>query len=62
VGRPEGKRPLIRPRHRWVDNIEIYLREIGWGGRDWIDLPRSRDGCFVHGNESSGSTKYEILE
>jgi hypothetical protein len=32
VGRPEGKRPLRRPRHRWVDNIKMDLREIGWDG------------------------------
>jgi hypothetical protein len=40
VGKPEGKRPLERPRRRWVDNIKIDLREIGWDGRDWFDLPR----------------------
>jgi hypothetical protein len=38
VGNPDGKRPLGRPRRRWVDNIKIYLREIGWDGGDWIDL------------------------
>jgi hypothetical protein len=38
VGKPEGKRPLGRPRHRWVDNIKMDLREIGWDGMDWIDL------------------------
>jgi hypothetical protein len=38
VGKPEGKRPLGRPRRRWVDNIKIYLREIAWDGIDWIDL------------------------
>jgi hypothetical protein len=36
VGKPEGKRPLGRPRHRWVDNIRIVLGEVGWGGVDWI--------------------------
>jgi hypothetical protein len=35
---PEGKRPLGRPRRRWVDNIKMDLREIGWDGMDWIDL------------------------
>jgi hypothetical protein len=35
VGRPEGKRPLARPRRRWVDNIKIDLREIGWDGMVW---------------------------
>jgi hypothetical protein len=38
VGKPEGKRPLGRPRGRWVDNIKMDLREIGWGVMDWIDL------------------------
>jgi hypothetical protein len=40
VGKPEGKRPLWKPRRtsRWVDNIKIDLRERGWGGMDWIDL------------------------
>jgi hypothetical protein len=36
VGKPEGKRPLGRPRRRWVNNIKIDLREIGWDGMDWI--------------------------
>jgi hypothetical protein len=43
VGKPEGKRPLGRPRRRWVDNIKMDLRAIGWGGMDWIDLFRDRD-------------------
>jgi hypothetical protein len=38
VGKPEGKRPLGRPRRRWVDNIKMDLREVGWDGMDWIDL------------------------
>jgi hypothetical protein len=38
VENPEGKRPLGRPRRRWVDNIKMDLREIGWAGMDWIDL------------------------
>jgi hypothetical protein len=37
VGKLEGKRPL-RPRRRWVDNIKMGLREIGWDGVDWIDM------------------------
>jgi hypothetical protein len=36
--KPEGKRPLRRPRHRWVDNIEIDLQEVRCEGMDWIDL------------------------
>jgi hypothetical protein len=43
VGKPEGKRPLGRPRRRWVYNIKIDLREIGWGYMDWIDLAQDRD-------------------
>jgi hypothetical protein len=43
VGTPEGKGPLGRLRHRWEDNIEMDLREIGWGGMDWIDLAQDRD-------------------
>jgi hypothetical protein len=42
VGKPEGKRPLGRARHRWVDNIKMDLREIGWDGMDWIDLVQDR--------------------
>jgi hypothetical protein len=38
VVKPEGKRILGRPRCRWVGNIKIYLREIGWGGMGWIDV------------------------
>jgi hypothetical protein len=43
VGKSEGKRPLERPRRRWVDNIKIDLREIGWDGMNWIDLAQDRD-------------------
>jgi hypothetical protein len=43
VGKPEGKRPLGRPRRRWEDNIKMDLTEIGWGGMDWIDLAQDRD-------------------
>jgi hypothetical protein len=43
VGKPEGKRPLGRPRCGWVDNIKIDLREIGWDGMDWIDLAQDGD-------------------
>jgi hypothetical protein len=42
VGKPEGKRPLERPRRRCVDNIKINLREIGLDGMDWIDLSQDR--------------------
>jgi hypothetical protein len=43
VGKPEGKRPLGRPRRRWVDNIKMDLIEIRWDGKDWIELARNRD-------------------
>jgi hypothetical protein len=43
VGKPERKRPLGRSRHRWVDNIKMCLREIGWDGMDWIDLAQDRE-------------------
>jgi hypothetical protein len=42
VGKPEGKRPLGRPRCRWKDNIKMDVREKGWGGMDWIDLAQDR--------------------
>jgi hypothetical protein len=40
---PEGKRPLERPRGRWVDIIKMDLREIGWDGMEWIDMTENRD-------------------
>jgi hypothetical protein len=43
VGMPEGKRPLGRPRRRWMDNIKMDLREIGGDGVDWIDMAQERD-------------------
>jgi hypothetical protein len=43
VGKPEGKRPLGRPRYRLVDKIKIDLRVLGWGDMDWIDLAQDRD-------------------
>jgi hypothetical protein len=43
VGNPEGKRPLRRPKCRWVDNIKMDLREIGWDGMDWIAVAQDRD-------------------
>ncbi|KAJ4451316.1 hypothetical protein ANN_02777 [Periplaneta americana] len=43
VGRPEGKRPLGRPRRRWEDNINMDLREVGYDDRDWINLAQDRD-------------------
>ena len=43
VGKPEGKRPLVRPRGRWEDNVKTTLQEVGCGGTDWIDLAQDRD-------------------
>jgi hypothetical protein len=43
VGKPEGKRPLGRPRRRWENNIRMDLRGIGWGNMDWIDLAQDMD-------------------
>jgi hypothetical protein len=66
VGKPEGKISLGRPRRRWVDNIKMDHREIGWGGIDWIDLVQDMNqwrGSCEHGNEPSGSIKcWEIFE
>jgi hypothetical protein len=66
MGKLEGKRPLGRPRRRWVDNIKIDLREIVWDGVDWIDLAQDRDqlrALCEHGDEPSGSIKcWEVSE
>jgi hypothetical protein len=43
VGKPEGKRPLGRPRCKWVGNIKMDLGDIIWDGMDWIDLAQNRD-------------------
>jgi hypothetical protein len=43
VGKLEGKRPLGRPGHRWVNNIKMDLREVGWGSMYWIDLAQDRN-------------------
>jgi hypothetical protein len=43
VGKPEGKRPLERPRRRWLDNIKMDLREIEWDGMHWFDMAQNRD-------------------
>jgi hypothetical protein len=43
VGKPEGKRPLGRPRRRWLDNIRMDLGEVGWGDVDWIGLAQDRN-------------------
>jgi len=59
VGKPDGKRPLGRPRCRWKDNIKMDLQEVGGGG-DWMELAEDRDRWRVlgeYGNEPSGSIK-----
>jgi hypothetical protein len=43
VGKQEGKRPLGRPRRRWVNNIKMDIRETGWDGMDWINLSQDRN-------------------
>ena len=60
VGKPEGKRPLGRPRRRWEDNITLDLQEVGCGGMDWIELAQDRDrwgGTCECGNEHWGLHK-----
>jgi hypothetical protein len=43
VGKPDGKRPLVRPIHRWEDNIKMDLQEVGGGRGDWMELTQDRD-------------------
>ena len=43
VDKPEGKRPLLRPRHKWEHNIKMDLQEVRCGGMDWIELAQDRD-------------------
>jgi hypothetical protein len=67
VGKPEGNTPLVRPRRMREDNIKMDIRDIEWGGMDWIDLAQDRDRCrespCKHGNEPSSSvTCWKILE
>jgi hypothetical protein len=52
-GKPEGKRPLRRPRRRWQDNIKMDFQEVEGGCVDWMELAQDRD----YGNEISGSIK-----
>jgi hypothetical protein len=64
VGKPGVRRPLERSRRRWVDNIKMDLREIGWDALDWINM--AQDGGPVaasceHGIEPSGSIKFWIV-
>jgi len=50
VGKPEGKRPLGRPRHRWEDDIKVGLQEVGFGGMDCIELAHGRDRWWTRVN------------
>jgi hypothetical protein len=50
VGKPEGRRPLERPGHRWKDNIKLDLQEMGCGGMDWIELAQDMDRWCAHMN------------
>jgi hypothetical protein len=47
VGKPEGKRPLGRPTHRWEDNIKMDLQEVGCEDMDWLELAQDRDGWWA---------------
>jgi len=51
VGKPEGKKPLGRHRHRWEDNIKMDLQEVGCGGMNWIELAQDRDRWWELVNE-----------
>jgi len=50
VGKPEGKKPLGRPRRRWENNIKMDLQEVGCGGVDWIELDQDKDRWWAHVN------------
>jgi hypothetical protein len=43
VGKPEGKRPLGRPKSRWKDNMKMDIQQVGYGGMDWMELAKDRD-------------------
>ena len=60
VGKPDGKRPLGRPRRRWENNIKMDLQEVGFEGMDQIELAQDRDrwrALVNYGNEPPGSIK-----
>jgi hypothetical protein len=66
VGKPEGKKTLGRPKHRWEGNIKMDMKEIGWVSMDWIYLVQDRGqmvDCCEYGNECTGSVVYgEFLD
>ena len=53
MGKPEGKRPMGRPRRRWEDNIEMDLQEVGCGSMDWIEVAQDRDRWRALVNEGN---------
>jgi hypothetical protein len=60
VGKPEGKRPLGRPRRRWEGNIKMDVEEVGGGRGDWMELAQDKGqgaGTCEYGKETSGSIK-----
>jgi hypothetical protein len=59
--KPEGRIPLGRPRRKWVNNINVNLREIGWDNMDWIDLARDRDQCRALVNTEMNFWFHKIL-
>jgi hypothetical protein len=64
LGKPAGKRPLVRPRHRWKGRIRMDIQRVGCGGMDWIDLARDRyrwRALIKVVNEPSGSIQCEEL-
>jgi hypothetical protein len=61
MGKPLGKKSLRRPRRRWVDNIKIDIRVIGWGSKDWIDMVHSRELLNVHVNAKINLLVYKML-
>jgi hypothetical protein len=61
VGKPEGKRPLGRPRRKWEDNIKMDFRETGWGGMDWIELAQDSDQWTVLINTVMNLRVHKIL-
>jgi hypothetical protein len=57
VGKPEVKIPLVKPTHRWEDDIKIDLQEVGWKGMDWINMAQAASSCKCS-HEPLGCIKY----
>jgi len=53
----EGKRPLVRPRHGWDDNVNVDVQEMGWVGMYWINPVDGKDSCCEQGNKHYGYIK-----